>query len=250
MNIIMITNTYLPHVGGVANSVHQFTTAYREQGHRVLVIAPSFRDATDNETDVVRIPAIQNFNGSDFSVILPIPALLNEPLKKFKPDIVHSHHPFLLGDTAVRIASAKNLPLVFTYHTQYDQYTHYAPIDSPLLRDFIIELSTNYANLCDQVIAPSASIRSLLEKRGVTSPIEVIPTGVDVGRFKSGSKARFREKYGLREDDVVIGHVGRLAPEKNLGFLAQAVSQFLYESEQTHFIVVGQGPSESQIKNT
>src|SRR5690554_7199960 len=104
MNIVMVTNTYEPHVGGVARSVAAFSEEYRRRGHRVLVVAPVFSNQPPNERDVVRIPAIQNFNGSDFSVVLPAPGGLNEALDAFAPDIVHSHHPYLLGNTALRNA--------------------------------------------------------------------------------------------------------------------------------------------------
>ena len=105
MNILMLTNTFSPHVGGVARSVAASADAYRRRSHRVLVIAPALEGTWPAEHDVVRVPALQHFNGSDFSLRLPIPALLNEALTKFEPDIVHSQHPFLLGDTALRIAA-------------------------------------------------------------------------------------------------------------------------------------------------
>ncbi|MBS1220006.1 MAG: glycosyltransferase, partial [Proteobacteria bacterium] len=162
MNIVMLTNTFTPHVGGVARSVESFAEEYRKRGHRVLVVAPEFSDMPLEEVDVVRVPAIQNFNASDFSVALPVPSRLAETLDDFRPDIVHSQHPFLLGMTAVRIARYRQLPLVFTHHTLYEQYTHYVPGDSPALKRFVIELATRYANLCDQVFAPSESIRDLL----------------------------------------------------------------------------------------
>ena len=107
---------------------------------------------------MVRIPAIQNFNGSDFSVALPVSGLLSDTLDAFQPDIVHAHHPFLLGMTALRIARYRQLPLVFTHHTLYEQYTHYVPGDSPVLQRFAIQLVTRYANLADRVFAPSESI--------------------------------------------------------------------------------------------
>jgi glycosyltransferase involved in cell wall biosynthesis len=166
MNIVMVTNTYSPHVGGVARSVAAFSAEYRRLDHRVLIVAPEFAGMPENETDVVRIPSIQNFNGSDFSVVLPVTGLLTESLDAFKPEIVHAHHPYLLGMTALRIARYRELPLVFTHHTLYEQYTHYVPGDSPTLQRFVIELATHYANLTDQVFAPSESIASLIKERG------------------------------------------------------------------------------------
>ena len=146
MNILMMTNTCTPHVGGVARSVERFTSEYRRRGHRVLVVAPIFENMPSQEVDVVRIPAIQHFSGSDFSVVLPIPAFLISAVEAFEPDIVHSHHPFLVGGTALRIAHLHETPLVFTHHTMYEQYTHYVPGNSAVLKRFVIKLTTSYAN--------------------------------------------------------------------------------------------------------
>ncbi|MDH3980199.1 MAG: glycosyltransferase [Gammaproteobacteria bacterium] len=248
MNIVMLTNTYLPHVGGVARSVAAFTVEYRRRGHRVLVVAPEFDNQPADEIDVVRIPAVQHFNGSDFSAVLPVSGLLTETLDAFRPDIVHTHHPFLLGMTALRIARYRELPLVFTHHTRYEEYTHYVPLDSPTLRRFVIELATRYANLCDQVFAPSESMAKLLRERGVEAPISVEPTGVDMARFAQGDGADFRAAQGIPADAFVVGHLGRLAPEKNLEFLAMAVAGFLKSAPNAHFLLVGEGPSASAIR--
>ncbi len=250
MNIVIFTNTYTPHVGGVARSAEAFVTEYRKLGHRVLVVAPEFADMPADETDVVRIGAIQNFNATDFSVALPFHDKLTDILDEFAPDIIHSQHPFLLGMSALRTARYRKLPLVFTHHTLYEQYTHYVPGDSQTMQHFVIELATRYANLADQVIAPSESIAQLLQQRGVTSPIEVIPTGVYLEKFAEGDGAKVRQQLGIPRDAFVIGHLGRLAPEKNLEVLAQAVADVVCAREATHFLVVGAGPSEQAIRDT
>ncbi len=248
MNIVMLTNTYAPHVGGVARSVQAFSEEYRRRGHRVLVVAPEFAHQPQDETDVVRVPAIQNFNGSDFSAVLPVSGLLTEALDAFRPDVVHAHHPYLLGMTALRVARYRELPLIFTHHTLYEQYTHYVPVDSPAFRRFVIELATRYANLCDQVFAPSESIAALLRERGVEAPIAVVPTGVNVERFAQGNESAFRKAMAIPDGAFVVGHLGRLAPEKNLAFLAEAVAAFLKTEPRAHFLLVGKGPLETGVR--
>jgi glycosyltransferase involved in cell wall biosynthesis len=243
MRIAMFTNTYLPHVGGVARSVEAFTQAYRDRGHDVVVVAPEFEGMPEGEQDVIRIPAIQNFNGSDFSVVLAAPGSLTDRLQDFAPQIVHAHHPFLLGNVAARVARTDERPLVLTHHTLYEQYTHYVPANSSLLRRFVIEMATCFANMCDQVFAPSESVAGLLEARGVEVPIAVVPTGVDFDLFSSGDGRRFRQEHGVPGDAFMVGHVGRLAPEKNLGFLAAAAARFLQERDDAWFLLVGKGPS-------
>lgn len=251
MKICLMTNTYLPHVGGVARSVSTFAEEFRRRGHEVLVVAPQFEGRPlpkKAEAIVERVAAVQNFNGSDFSVRLPLAAANSERLAEFQPDIVHAHHPFLLGDTALRIAASKNAPIVFTHHTRYEDYTHYVPFDSPALKQAAISLSTEFANLCDGVIAPSQSIARLIRRRGVKVPVAIVPTGIEVRAFARGDGKKFRRRHGLPADAFVVGHVGRLAPEKNLGFLAESVARFLRRAGDTRFLVVGDGPAAGTLK--
>jgi glycosyltransferase involved in cell wall biosynthesis len=248
MRIVMMTNTYLPHVGGVARSVESFSGSLRSLGHKVMVVAPEFPGMPQAETDVVRVPAIQRFNGSDFSVRLPVPGLLTEPLDRFRPDVIHAHHPFLLGDTALRVASGRGLPLVFTHHTLYEEYTHYVSNESEALKRFVIDLSTGYANLCDHVLAPSQSVAALLRQRGVTAPITVIPTGVDIHKYGRRAGKRFRHSQGIPTEAFLVGHIGRLAPEKNLMFLTRAVAAFLRGRPEAWFLLAGTGPLEEEMK--
>jgi 1,2-diacylglycerol 3-alpha-glucosyltransferase len=249
VNIVMLTNTFTPHIGGVARSVAAFSAAYRRRGHRVLVVAPEFPGAPEHETDVVRIPAIQNFNGSDFSVVLPLSGLLGGVLDDFEPQLLHAHHPYLLGATALRIARYRECPLVYTHHTLIEQYTHYVPVDSPAIQRFAVAMGTRYANMADQVFAPSQSVANLLQQRGVVKPIAVVPTGVDVEHYASGDGSAFRRKLGIPEDAFVIGHLGRLAPEKNLEFLAEAVATCLRTNSAARFLLAGEGPSLPAIKD-
>jgi glycosyltransferase involved in cell wall biosynthesis len=246
MRIAMFTNTYLPHVGGVARSVKTAADACRERGHEVRIIAPVFEGA-EPSPEVLRVPAIQNFNGSDFSVRLPLPLMVRDFIIAFDPDLIHSHHPFLLGDTALREAWKQQIPVLFTHHTLYERYTHYVPLDSPALKRVAIQLATEYCNRCNHVIAPSESIANLLREREVTVPIEVIPTGIDTAFFASGNGPRFRERLGIPPEARVIGHVGRIAREKNVVTLARAVALCLHADPRAVFLIVGEGDARDEM---
>jgi len=247
MNILLMTNTYKPLVGGLEKSVSSFAKEYREAGHRVIIIAPEFPDM-QAEDDVIRIPAFQHYNGSNFSVQLPIQGTLTKALGNFIPHIVHSQHPFLIGDTALRIATKYNVPLVFTHHSLYEENVHYMPGNIDALKRFMIELSTGYANLADHVFAPSESVMHMMKERGVTTSIDVVPTGIYTAQFARGAGKTFRKKLNIPPDAFVIGHVGRLAPEKNLEFVTRAVTQFLKKEPKAYFLIGGTGPSEESIK--
>lgn len=242
VNISMMTNAYWPHVGGVARSVQSFAEWLRRAGHPVLIAAPQFESAERDTPGVVRVPAIEHWHGTDFSLPLPLTAHLRRSVERFQPHIVHSHHPFLLGDTALRVAAQFDIPVVFTHHTMYERYTHYVPAGLPHIKQFAIELATGYADLCDAVIAPSESLRSLLCARGVRTPITVIPTGVDIDRFGRGDGSRVRSRYGVPTRAFVAGHVGRLAPEKNLAFLVRSLVRLAARDPAAHIVIVGDGP--------
>ncbi len=251
MNIGIFTNTFLPHVGGVARSTQTLLEDLRRRRHRALVVAPEFAEGKAPrriERSVERVPAVQKFNGSDFSVRLPLGAALSKRLSGFKADLIHAHHPFLLGDTALRVGAERGAPVVFTHHTLYERYTHYVPFDSPTLRDYVIELSTRFANCCEGVIAPSESIADLIVARGVNRPVRVIPTGIDTAELGGGRRERWRKKLGLTDDDMLIGHVGRLAPEKNLNHLTEALARCLRRNNNAHVLIVGDGPSQTEME--
>lgn len=247
MNIVMMTNTYLPHVGGVAQSVQGLSDDMRALGHRVIIVAPAFPQA-QQQPDVLRLKAWQGFNGSDFSVIYPFQGSLIAQLKTFQPHIIHSHHPFLMGQKALQLARHFKLPLVFTHHTLYPYYTHYLPWKSPWWQGFAEALARHYANNCHAVIAPSASLkRSLYLQKGPW--VQVIPTGVELSRFQMGSGSGFRRSLNLPEKAFVVGHIGRLAPEKNLPFLAQCLSSFIQQTPNTFALIAGQGPLASLFED-
>jgi 1,2-diacylglycerol 3-alpha-glucosyltransferase len=247
MNICMFTNTYVPFVGGIARSVQFFAEDLSAQGHRLLVVAPRYEKHSNEDDRELRVPAIRKFNGSEFSVRLPVPFMVERRIQEFDPHVIHSHHPFFMGDTALRVARKRDLPLLFTHHTMYERYIHYLPMASEALRHFVMRWATVYANLCDGVIAPSRSIAEILRRRGVTPRIVEIPSGVDMQAIGRGQGLRFRRETGIPPKAKVVGHLGRLAPEKNPGFLAHAVTRFMERHAQAYFLIVGHGPSEEEI---
>jgi len=247
MNILMMTNTYTPIVGGIEKSIEVFSSKYRERGHNVLIVAPVYKGMPDEE-GVYRIPAIQNFNGTDFSVELPMPGVLKDVLEEFEPDMVHSHHPFLVGDTALRVSAGFDIPVVFTYHTMYEMNTHDVPGDSKALKKFVVELAEGYCDLCDHIIAPSESIEKLLKDRGVKTEISVVPTGINISEFAEGDGKCLRKKFGIPDNVFLAGYLGRVAEEKNMRFLAEAVTLFMKKNKDVHFLVVGDGDLSKELK--
>lgn len=118
-----------------------------------------------------------------------------------------------------------------------------------MLKRFAAQLSVGYANLADQVFAPSEGIRAMLKRQGVESPIAVVPTGIDLSRFSDGNPQQIHKRFGVPKDAYVVGYVGRLAAEKNLDFLSRAILSFLKRRTDACFLVVGKGSSERTIRD-
>ncbi|MFA6384467.1 MAG: glycosyltransferase, partial [Candidatus Omnitrophota bacterium] len=249
MRILMMTNTYFPVVGGLEQSIYSFSEEFKTLGHEVLIVTPAFKEMPAEEQGVIRIAAIRKFSGTLFSLNFPVSGLLTHLMKEFSPDIVHSHCPFFMGDFALRLSRQHAIPLVFTYHTMFEQYVHDWPVQNEGVKRFIVKLAAGYANFVDRVIVPTESVQEILLKRGVKTPMEVVPTGIDLNRFSKGDRNGFRERNQIPPDALVIGHAGRLAPEKNLGFLTNCMVEVLKKDERVHALIVGLGPSEKVIKD-
>ncbi len=250
MRILMMTNTYFPIVGGLEQSVYSFSEAFRSLGHEVLIATPAFEGMPEEEPGIIRIPAFKRVNKTIFSLNFPVSGLLTRYMKEFSPDILHSHSPFFIGDFALRLSRQHAIPLALTYHTMFEQYPHDWPVQNDGMKRFLVKYTAGYANLMDQVIVPSESVRDILLARGVRTPMEVIPTGVDLKRFSKGDGKTFRKESHIPQDALVIGYAGRLAPEKNLEFLTNCLIAVLKKDPRIHVLIVGHGQSQKMIKDT
>lgn len=242
MNIAMFTNTYFPSVGGIERSVDIFACEMRARGHKVLIVAPEYDGAGSSSENVLRVPAIKRINGTPHSIVLGFPSECAARVKEFRPEIIHSHQPFLLGDSAIRMARLLDIPVVYTNHTFMERYLHWFPVDWTILRDIALKLPVAYANLVDHVVTPTNSVAKIMRERGVKAPISCVPTGIDAGFFAGGERDGFRERHGLNPSHFVIGHLGRLNEEKNLGYLADVVLDFIAKDPQRRrFLLAGEG---------
>jgi 1,2-diacylglycerol 3-alpha-glucosyltransferase len=252
MRIAAFTNVYPPQVGGVERSVESTAGALRALGHDVMVVAPQLAGARDDTgSEIFRVPSLEDFAGTGFALPLPTGEALARRLDDFAPQVIHAHHPFLLGDVALHEATARGIPIVFTYHTRYEllagpESQGVAGYQRVVLR-VAQSLALGYCDLCDGVVAPSRSVARFLRDSGVETAISVIPTGIDTERFQSGDRGGFRASYDLDDKAFVVGHVGRLAPEKNLSFLLDGVSAFLEAHREARFVLVGGGPMDTEI---
>jgi len=249
MRIAIFTNNYLPNPYGVAGSVESFRKEFERGGHEVFIFAPQWKGYRDKNPRVFRYPAIETNIKIKFPIPIPYSRKISEILNKLDLDVIHSQHPNLLGSAAAHWARKKNIPLIFTWHTLYDQYAHFAPFIPPKLAIwFAIRNARNYANRCDQVIVPTLSVGEIIRNWGVTNKnIIAIPTGVEEDQFADQNREGIREKYNVKDDEVLLFVMTRLTEEKNTEFLVEAVLEILKNNNSAKFMICGDGDIKKRL---
>ena len=247
MRIGLFTNNYLPFCGGVTISVETLRRGLEGRGHEVWIFAPRFPGAREDDSSVVRFPSIPAATYPEFALAVPWSSRIGRQVRGLGLDVFHAHHPFLLGPAARRLARRVDRPLVFTYHTRYEKYAHYVPLTRPLVEAAALRLSTRFATRADAVIAPSALIRDQLRARGVTAPIAVVPTGVDLGRFRPCEPVAARRALGLAAGPLVL-YVGRLDREKSVDRVLLAFDRVAGTLGGARLWVVGQGKEAEPLR--
>jgi glycosyltransferase involved in cell wall biosynthesis len=176
----------------------------------------------------------------------PLPAKVVANLPALPFDIIHAHTFFFIGCFGAYLARLRHTPLFFTYHTKFEDYLHYLPVNRRITKPQTLWLSRQFSNQCDRVIAPSQGTEELLRSYAITAPIEVLPGGVDLERFGPTDEvpALIRES---RPGPVLLS-VGRLGKEKNLEFLLDAFGIIAATAPRARLILVGDGPHRVELE--
>lgn len=249
MKIGIFTNNYLPNPYGVSTSIETFRREFEKQGHEVFIFAPHWKGYKDSNTNIFRYPSIDIEIKFRFPLPIPYSWKMNEIIKNLDLDVIHSQHPNLLGSVAMKWARRRNIPLIFTWHTLYDHYAHFAKfLPEKLVAKYIIRNAVNYANKSDVVIVPTDSIIPILRKWGVKNKnIIPIATGVLEEEFKNADRNKIREKYKIGKEEAVLFMVSRLTSEKNVEFIFRSVKDVL-KVDKIKFLVVGDGYLKSKLQ--
>jgi glycosyltransferase involved in cell wall biosynthesis len=249
MHIGCFTNTYLPTINGVVRSVNSFRQGLTELGHNVFILAPRARRYKDTMPFVFRYPSLKIGLGYDLKLVMPVSRFANQLLPALKLDIIHSHHPFLLGEIAAKKAARLDLPLVFTFHTRYREYSHYAGIGQGIAEAVAHRRLSDYLKKCDQVIVPSNSIKQMLDRDyGTNQRVTVVPTGIDLRPYDTADGRPIREARGWGDGTVLVS-VGRLAKEKNWETLLRAVARVFARRDGLRLAVIGDGVRRKAIQD-
>lgn len=253
MRIGIFTDTYYPEVNGVANSAYLLKKELEENGNQVYVFTVSNPEMNEPENHVYRMKSV------------PCP-LLNErrmscaSLKKWyrviaelNLDVIHTQTEFIVGYLGRRAAKKFGIPLLHTYHTIYEDYTHYLKIPgNDRMKGLVRSLSRICCDKADQVIVPTEKVEKMLIKYGVRKPIAIQPTGTPIQKFKLVDYemvAEIKKKYRLKQENRILMSIGRLSNEKNIGELIDFMKSLVLTDTKVKLLVVGNGPERNNLEN-
>ena len=253
MRIGLFTDSYPPFINGVSTSVEMLKRALEQKGHIVYVVTVgqnALRYEYNEKEHVLKIPGVP-VGIYDYRLSRIYPLKVINQMKGWKLDIIHSHTEFGIGIFARLFAKQESIPLVHTYHTMYEDYTHYITkgyFDKSSKK--IVEYLTMF--YCDKtarelIVPTEKTYRLFKEKYHYDKPINVIPTGMDVERFHQENLdvkklTSIRKNLKIKATDFVILFVGRLAEEKNIPFLIQVMKRISQKAPNAKLYLVGDGP--------
>lgn len=249
MRVLMVSDVYFPRVNGVSTSIETFRSGLAEQGIDVRLVVPRYGGEVDVagivRVDGHRVPADPEDRIVGWRAMHRAVAEAAEGC-----DLVHIQTPFVAHFAGLAAARRMELPVLATYHTLFEEYLHhYVPIaPARWLRTAARHFSRRQCNALDGVVVPSTAMRDRLADYGVTAPMHVLPTGIPVSRFTGGDGAAFRERHGIAPERPVALFVGRVAHEKNIEFLIDAVATARGSVPDILLLVTGEGPARESLK--
>ena len=259
MRIAIFTDTYPPEINGVAASSKSLRDILVKNGHDVLVVTtnPFDNKVQHTEDNVVRVPGIELKSMYDYRLAGFYNAEAMKIVRKFNPEIIHTQTEYGIGIFSRNIADRLKIPVVYTYHTMYEDYSYYIlnGYFDRVMKNTIRVLLKSLVNNSDELISPSEKTKDYLRQIGVDAYINVIPTGIDFAKFfpcniKEGTKERLRKKFGISDDTFALISLGRIANEKSIDFSIKCFARFLkdHPSIKSKMIIVGKGPAIDELK--
>ena len=258
MRIAIFTDTYPPYINGVSTSTFNLANCLKAKGHEVLVVAPRPTDGKMEQVgDVLYIPGLDLKKLYGFRVTN---IFSNKPLsiiKKFNPDVIHNQTDFTIGIFARRVAKRLKKPIVYTYHTSYEDYTYYVArgIMDRFAKRIVRNYSRDLADRMTEFITPSEKTKEYMRLVGSDIYVNVIPTGIDFSIFKDDKidqkkMAKFKEQHNIKPTTKVLLLLGRIAKEKSMDVSLRGFALYHQKHPEVDakVLVVGGGPFKEELE--
>ena len=246
MRIGIFTDTYRPQVNGVVSSIMTLEKELRKLGHKVYIITTTDPDAPQVEPNVLRLPSMEFKPLPQYRLGMIYSAKIIKKIKRMELDIIHSQTEWGVGTFSRFAAINLEIPLVHTYHTLYEYYTHYI-FGSRFVsagKKIAAAISKFYCEKCNALIVPTRKVEDILYSYGVDQTMNIIPTGLELDKFYRGNYSDedlefMRESFGIDESDFLCVYIGRIAEEKSIDLLIDMFSKI--KDEKFKFMIVGRG---------
>ncbi len=251
MKIALFCDTYIPVKNWLVSMVSQIKSSLESAGHEVYLFCPDYPDHTDTEKNVFRIRSVWTPLKLDDRV--PITLKKRKEIKQFlignNIDLIHSHSEFVLGRLAKKLAKQCNIKYVHTFHTMWEDYSHYLMVPKLSIRKAI----QVFLKDVEHITSPSIKSCKYLEKTLSRDDIIHIPNFIDEKKLKSSAKRKdldvLRKKYGISPNDILVSFIGRVSSEKRVFKLVQAYDTLIFpENPNIKLMVIGDGKQFKKIQ--
>ena len=250
MRVLMLSDVFFPRVNGVSTSIQTFRHDLAARGCETWLVTPEYPVRWQDDARVLRQPSRYLAFDPEDRMMKSGATLAACMSLAGKVDVLHVQTPFVAHHIGIKAARALQVPVVETYHTFFEEYLHhYLPLlPAGIARAIARTFSRRQCNGVDAVVAPSQQLADVLRRYGVTSPIETIPTGLNLDEFAGGDGDAFRARYGIALGRPVMLLVGRVAHEKNIGFLLEVLAEVVRSVPKILFVIAGEGPALPSLK--
>lgn len=263
MRVGIFTESYPPLVNGVSTSILMLEHALTKLGHEVFIITVSDNKKDyilENNGHILRLPSVNLANCYDYKMTSVYPIKAVNMIKKMNLDVIHSNVEFTVGIFARVVSEQLSIPLVHTYHTNWEDYTHYITKNKKILDDICKKLLKYLVVFFEdktvtELIVPSNKIYNLFkDKYKFTKNIHIIQTGIETSKFY---KEKFnlkdinslKKKLGIKKKDFVVMTVSRLAKEKSVDRIINNHKELVKKYSNMKLLIVGDGPDIDKLKD-
>ena len=254
MRIGLFTDTYFPQVSGVATSIRTLKMELEKQGHTVFIFTTTDKDVNRYEDwQIIRIPSVPFFAFKDRRFAYRGFSHALEIARQYQLDIIHTQTEFSLGLLGIWIARELKIPVIHTYHTQYEEYVHYIAKGLLIRPSMVKYLVRGFLHDVDGVICPSEIVCDLLSDYKVKVEKRIIPTGIELAKFerheiKEEHLNELLLKLGVQTDEKMLLSLSRISYEKNIQAVLTAFAEVLKEEDKVKLVVAGDGPYLENLK--
>ncbi len=254
MKIAIFTDTFPPQVNGVANVAFDSAKELADMGHQVRVFTLSNPKkkltGLGRNLKIETVPSLPAFVYPDLRLTIPLGFTLRK-LKKFAPDVIHTHTPFAMGWESVIGAKILRVPLVGSHHTFFDHYLKHVKLDFSYAKKLSWKYVIKFYEECDLLLTPSESLKKAFVQNGFKKKIVALPNPINTDLFRpvsSGSKKLKLKMEELGNEGQTLVHMGRISYEKNVAILISVFAELKKKNKNLNFVIVGSGPEIPNLK--